>query len=491
MLRGAELEASNEGFSERTVRRSGPGTAPSKADSSTGDPRILAALGGIIAIAILVRAVAIGSRLHVDDAYSWWVASAPSAGVFLHRLAATENSPPLFYLILMPFAGGGPGVLRLPAAVPGVAMSVVAFLALRGRVGVRVALATALTVAVAPFLVTDSDLARGFMLADLALLFQLWALLALTERESAWRWTGFVASGAIACYSEYASAIVIVAMGLAAFWLRKPSRRHLLAAVLLVFLTVVPWVPEIVRGQDQVGVTKLGPPSAAPSLGGLRDIFTKLTFGESGGTNSLIGRWILFLALAALLTGAAVLLARREAAVKRLGDSASITLRLLGATAVFSLIGYAVAGAVGVDVFSQRYLTVLIALVAPIVLAGIAVTGWAPALAIACAGLGLLGVANAVRRAGTEYEPSLTPVRSALVAAHARTVLTNTPIVLYYLGSFRPIFDRPSNLGPGLALHCARPCATVDDNRSHGGTPRPATPTSSETIGPYVVGIER
>jgi hypothetical protein len=39
-------------------------------------------------------------------------------------------------------------------------MSVVAFLAPRARLGTRVALATALTVAVAPFLVTDSDLAR-------------------------------------------------------------------------------------------------------------------------------------------------------------------------------------------------------------------------------------------------------------------------------------------------------------------------------------------
>ncbi len=370
-------------------------------------------------------------------------------------------------------------------------MSVVAFFALRRNLGGGVALATALTVAVAPFLVTDSDLARGFMLADLALLFQLWALLALIERETAWRWAAFVVSGAVACYSEYASAIVIVAMGLAVLWFGRPPRKHVLAAVALVLLTLAPWVPEIVRGQDQIGLTKLGPPDAAPSLGGLRDVFTKLVFGESGGTSSVVGRWILFLALAALLTGAAVLLRRRRAAVSRLGANASTTLHILGATAALSVIGYAIAGIFGVDVFSQRYLTVLIALVAPIVLTAIAVTGWTAALAVVSIGLGVLGVANAVRRAGTEYEPSLTPVRAAVAAAHPRTVLTNTPIVLYYLGSFRPIFDRPSNLGQGLALHCARPCVTVDDDRSHGGTPRSPTPTSSETIGPFIVGIER
>jgi hypothetical protein len=79
-LRALSRSLAMKPFSERTVRTGGPGTAPGKADSSPGDPRVLTALVGIVAIAILVRAVAIGSRLHVDDAYSWWVASAPSAG---------------------------------------------------------------------------------------------------------------------------------------------------------------------------------------------------------------------------------------------------------------------------------------------------------------------------------------------------------------------------------------------------------------------------
>ena len=39
--------------------------------------------------------MAIGSRLHVDDAYTWLVASQPNAHAFLHQLAATENTPPL------------------------------------------------------------------------------------------------------------------------------------------------------------------------------------------------------------------------------------------------------------------------------------------------------------------------------------------------------------------------------------------------------------
>ncbi len=42
----------------------------------------------------------------------------------------------------------------------------------------------------------------------------------------------------------------------------------------------------------------------------------------------------------------------------------------------------------------------------------------------------ILGVAEVARRFRAEYEPDFTPVRAAATAAHARTVLTDSPIVL-------------------------------------------------------------
>jgi uncharacterized membrane protein len=138
----------------------------------------------MLALAIAVRLVGIGSRLSVDEAYTWLLASSSNAHVFLHRLAASENTPPLFYLLVMLIPADAPAWLRLPAAIPGILMCAVLFLALRPRLGDRAALLAALAVGVSPYLITYSDLARGFMLADLALLVCAWALLSLAEDRS-------------------------------------------------------------------------------------------------------------------------------------------------------------------------------------------------------------------------------------------------------------------------------------------------------------------
>ena len=100
--------------------------------------------------------------------------------------------------------------------------------------------------------------------------------------------------------------------------------------------------------------------------------------------------------------------------------------------------------------------------------------------------LGAVGIGNAIRRAGTEFEPSLAPVGAQARALHPRTVLTNTPTVLYYLRDLHPVFDRPYNIGPGRAATCARPCVILDDSRVHGGTPRPVTGTA-RSLGPFVI----
>jgi hypothetical protein len=73
---------------------------------------------------------------------------------------------------------------------------------------------------------------------------------------------------------------------------------------------------------------------------------------------------------------------------------------------------------------------------------------------------------------------------------HPRTVLTNTPLVLYYLRPLRPALDRPYNLGAGAAATCARPCLVVDDSRVPGGKRRPVFGAVS-VIAPFVLMLER
>ena len=88
-------------------------------------------LAGIVLLAVLVRLAGLGDRLSEDEGFSWLVASAPSADVFLDRLAAYENTPPLFYLLLAPLPLDDEVWLRLPALVAGVACVPMLYLAVR------------------------------------------------------------------------------------------------------------------------------------------------------------------------------------------------------------------------------------------------------------------------------------------------------------------------------------------------------------------------
>jgi hypothetical protein len=161
-------------------------------------------------------------------------------------------------------------------------------------------------------------------------------------------------------------------------------------------------------------------------------------------------------------------------------------------TLALSLIGYALLAPFGIQIFNQRYMTVFVALVA--ILAACSLVGAGgrrrPLIAAAFTALAALGVGNAVRRAGGQFQPDLAPVRAAAVALHPAMVLTNTPTVLYYLRSLHPILDRPSNLGPGDTAHCRLPCLAIDYTPDESGPPRRMA-GARRVIGDFVLTFER
>jgi uncharacterized membrane protein len=118
-------------------------------------------------IGVGLRLEALGAHLSNDEGYSYPVGSAPSSGAFLGRLAAYENTPPLFYLLLSALPLDHAAWLRFPALVPGALIPLVLYRALRQPLGVRAALLAAAIVAVASYHVSYSNYARGFMLEDL------------------------------------------------------------------------------------------------------------------------------------------------------------------------------------------------------------------------------------------------------------------------------------------------------------------------------------
>lgn len=393
-----------------------------------------------------------GARLSHDEGYSWLVASAPSAGAFFERLAAYENTPPLFYAMLAPLPLDSEVSLRLPSLVAGTLWIPVVYAIVRALGGGRrAALLGALAVAVLPYAVSFSVYSRGFMVAGLAELVALLAALRLragAPRTGRWA-VVFVLACTAALYAQYASLAFVVVLVGGMIALERHRWRTWLALGAAPLALFAPWLGQLRRSLDQLGETKLEAVANPPSLGGARDAVVALAFGENGTASSGLLRTAQALIVVAVLAWA----------VTRLRRPAAIVAGLLVAIPVL----HAVVAAVGTDVFRQRYLTILI----PIGAIVVALALGRRALPVATIALLVLGGAVLVRRTGREYEPDY---RAAIVearAAGATTILTNSAVVAFYGRDGRVVLDRPLGL-PAPGPRTCPGCVVIDDTNLGG-----------------------
>jgi 4-amino-4-deoxy-L-arabinose transferase-like glycosyltransferase len=427
----------------------------------------LVAIGGITALALVVRLAGLGDRLSDAEGYTWLVASAPDAGALLDRLAAYENTPPLFYALTALLPNGDEAWLRVFAVTPAVATVPVVYALVRGSIGTRAGLLAALLVAIAPYHVSYSNYARGFMLAGFGLALALWAAVRLAEGRGPRWWWLYAAGGVLAVWSEYDAALFLI--GLCAALLTEsiegsdPFKRVGLA--LLPLLTLVPWIGEIDRAMDAVDVTKINPTYPDPGAVSFRDLVTALALGEHGA-GSGAARWFALLAILAVL-GAAVWVARERTIVR--------VVTIAGAT---DLVLHALAVVAGVEIFNQRYLTPLIPLAAILLAAGVDALDQVWLTRATVAACLVAAVAVFAQRVDRELEPAPPEVR-----AEGRTVFTNSGVLAFDLRDDRVVVDRPFGLGEGR--RCGSGCLVVEDRRAPGGLRDGLV--ISDSNGPFVV----
>ena len=420
-------------------------------------------LAGIVLIALVVRLAGIGDGLSEDEGFSWLVASAPDVDTFLDRLAAYENTPPLFYALLAPLPLEEEHWLRLPSLVAGIACVPVLYLAVRPLLGTGAALLSALGLAVAPYAVNWSNFSRGFMLANLGLLVALWAVVRLGGGNRGWWWV-YVAGAVLALYSEYDASLFLAALIVSFAWMSPGRRLEILVLGALPALALLPWLGELLRSLDALDETKAAPMYPHPSLRSLRDSTVPLFAGEHGTADSAGLRTAQFALVVAALTAAVALLRAR---------GKHDALRLLGLTALGTLALHALATLLGPDIFAQRYLTSLLPLAVAVLAGGVVLvpSRWFTIAAAVCL-LGL-GVAVFVQRHGRELEPDIDPVAALIERSGDRLVLTNSARVAFYLRDLYPHLDRPLGFGIDAEAACGPPCpfalAIVDDARAPAG----------------------
>jgi 4-amino-4-deoxy-L-arabinose transferase-like glycosyltransferase len=467
------------------------------------DRRIL--LGLIVLLAVAVRLAGIGDTLSNDEGYSWLVSSADGWHDFLRRMADFENTPPLLYLLLRPLPLDDEVWLRLPPLVAGVACVAVLYAIVRPVLGTRVALLSALGLAVAPYAVSFSNYSRGFMQADLGVLLALWAAARLAQGWGRRWWWLYGAGASLALWSEYSAGFALAAVVGALLVLGVPRRREVLTFAWMPLLTLVPWAWQMKESVDQIDVTKVAPTYPNPGFGSLRDLLVPLMAGEHGAADGTGQRSVQFLLVVGAL-GAAVWLIRRHRGRESWGPRRTV-LWLVGGVFAGTLVIHAFVHEIGPDVFAQRYLTILIPLAVVLLAAGIEEVGWRWAMPAAAVGAVLIGVGVFAQREGRELEPNPAAVRAAVGSAGG--VLTNTPVLAYYLRDRLVLLDRPFGIdreatptvaaGPkelrdvrrrfpdaGGFFTVGSPAVAVDDTRVAGGA-RPGL-RDVRHVGPITIG---
>ena len=296
---------------------------------------VLAALAGIVGLAVVLRAVQLGhDSLWVDEAYSAHIAGSGWGGIF-DQAPSSDPNPPLYYAVLhvwIGLFGDSEAALRSLSAVVGVLLVLVVYLLGRKLGGTGVGLTAALLSTVSEFFVHYSQEARVYSLLALLAAVSYYFFLRLLDGASTGAIVGYVLATTVLLYAHtYGLFVVAAQIGFALVallwrrqWIPWGDRRAFVLALAAPIVLTVPWfvvfaghVSAEVRDSDEAKLSWL----AAPTLHDIPGVFS----GYAGS------RWGL-LVLAATFVATAFVAWRRsstvEGAVRSALDDRNVVLLL-------------------------------------------------------------------------------------------------------------------------------------------------------------------
>jgi hypothetical protein len=209
---------------------------------------VWAALGGLTALAFVLRVVFVGGQsLGYEETFTASIVSHSSVAGVWRGVKDTESTPPLYYLVTwlwVKLVGShGEAALRGTSLLAGCATVPIAFLAVRQFVDRRLALVVALLCAISPELVGYSIYARSYALVVLVSAVSVWTLGLLLRLDTWRRWTLW-AIAAVAClWTHYFLGFLVLAEGVVLLVQLPGARRRLLLSLGAIVIAVAPLLP--------------------------------------------------------------------------------------------------------------------------------------------------------------------------------------------------------------------------------------------------------
>ena len=216
--------------------------------SRLGAPTTVAILA--VFVAFVLRMYRLGFRALIGDEAFSALNSAGSLEKLVALYSTVEATPPLHYLLLFVWQrliGSSEFALRFPSAAFGLLTVAIVYAIGRRFLSAPGGALAAIFVAVSPYLIFQSQIARSYSMAIAAGAFAALALLRVIEQPSLGRWAMYIAASVFALYTH--TVMGLATMGLAIGYLVLPSAvrnripvgRWLLAHAVIGIL-FLPWI---------------------------------------------------------------------------------------------------------------------------------------------------------------------------------------------------------------------------------------------------------
>jgi uncharacterized membrane protein len=193
--------------------------------------------------------------LWLDEIYTREIVRESSLSGLWRHVEATESTPPLYYALAWLVHARSTVAMRLIPALALTAAVPIGYLAFRRLVGIRVALTTAVMLAVNPMLVWYSTDARSYGLFVLTALLSIWAFSSVLGEGSSRRFGLWVAASVACVWTHYFGVFLIGAEVAVLLVARPEARRRTIGWTVLLGLCVAPLVPLLLAqsGSERAG----------------------------------------------------------------------------------------------------------------------------------------------------------------------------------------------------------------------------------------------